>query len=128
MEEIIAKFEAVMQEYNAAYTAAETADEQKAVNEKYESIIAKAEKQMEADAEKHIAAEEEKLKAEQQASAAEMLDPYEGKTAEQIAKTYSKPENIKKLRQLGGDPYNEDGDYKLEIEIAHAIVKLLKDA
>lgn len=72
MEEIIAEFEAVMAEYNEAYTSTEDEKEQEKIDKKYESIISNAEEKMEKDIQEFNKTQDDALLAEQKASEDEL--------------------------------------------------------
>lgn len=74
MEDILNDFDKVMEEYNEAYTNAETQKDIDAVNAKYDKLINKAELQLEEEMEEKIKQQEESLLAEQEASEKELKD------------------------------------------------------
>lgn len=74
MEEIIAEFEAVMAEYNEAYTSTGDGKEQEKIDKKYESIISKAETEMEDAIQAFNKAQDDALLAEQKASEDEIKE------------------------------------------------------
>lgn len=74
MEEIIAKFEAVMDQYNADYTEAKDDKDREKVDKKYERIITDAESTMEVEIEVFLGDEAKLLKEEHDRSEREVAD------------------------------------------------------
>lgn len=74
MEEIIAKFEAVMDQYNADYTEAKDDKDRESIDKKYERIITDAESAMEVDIDILLVTEAKLLKEEHDRSEREIAD------------------------------------------------------
>lgn len=72
MEELLAKFEAVMSDYNESYTSAKDDKDRSIIDKEYGSIIDKAEIEMETGMDAFLKAEDEALAKEHQASEDEL--------------------------------------------------------
>lgn len=77
MNQIIEKFNKVMEAYNEDYTNAKTDKEREEVQKKYDKEIDKAEATLESELEAEIQADNDKLLAEQKASEKESLEAEE---------------------------------------------------
>ena len=73
-QSILSDFEKVMNEYNEAFTSTDDIKEQEAINQKYESLISKAEKQMEVDLEAQFQKEQQALFDEEAAFNKQLLE------------------------------------------------------
>jgi small-conductance mechanosensitive channel len=105
-------FQAVMDEYNEAYTAVETAEEQEAVNLEWEAKIKAAEDELEEAVQKEFEEQNAALEAEQKEfeKALEELekeptedpkDEWEELTVEDMMNKFKKKENLAKAKELG---------------------------
>lgn len=116
MEDIIAKFEKVMEEYNEKYTEATTQKEQEEINAEYEIKISAAEQVMETEFEEEIKKEDKRLEDEQKASEKEL--------EEEEKEVILPAENnlLTEIRELSAEELTK----KYKIRDANRAAKLLK--